>query len=49
MMSAYDVTFDELLAEGADFFSVFDGFVDGSLVEQTLFGLSDDELAAIVE
>lgn len=46
---SYDVerSFDELLADGADFFSVYGKFA-GFVEDQVLFGLSDDELAELV-
>ena len=46
---SYDLekSFDELLAEGADFFSLFGGYASG-VESQTVFGLSDDELAELV-
>lgn len=46
---SYDLekSFDELLADGADFFSLFGDYAS-AVDEMTLFGLSDSDLAELL-
>jgi len=48
MSYGLDRSFDEMLADGADFFSLFGDFAE-SFEDQPMFGLSDDDLAELVE
>lgn len=42
------VSFDELFDNGADFFAVMDNYCGSFAPQFTLFGVSDEELAEIV-
>lgn len=48
-MQRYDMSFDDMMAEGADFFSLFGDYMSSMGEEDTLFGLSDEDIAEIFE